>query len=167
MSQPLHHVVYDCVVFAQALISPDGPSGECVNRAREGKVRLFVSAYVVQEIRELDGKIPAKYGVTSAQVNDLADEVSLFAILVSAVPSVYRHPHDPDDSHYVDLAVATDSKLIVSRDRHLLNLMDEKRADAKQFRRQFPRIQVLTPDTFAEQLRAEEQQAKSPRKPRP
>jgi putative PIN family toxin of toxin-antitoxin system len=155
MTPRLHHVVYDCVIFAQALVSPDGPSGECVNRAREGAVRLFVSDYVVREIRDLDGKIPAKYGVTSQQVNDLADEVSLFGVFVSNIPSVYLHPRDPDDSHYVDLAVATDSKLIVSRDRHLLNLMDDKRPEAQDFRRRFPRIAVLTPDVLTALLRAE------------
>jgi hypothetical protein len=32
MTLSRHHVVYDCVVFAQALISPGGPSDECVNR---------------------------------------------------------------------------------------------------------------------------------------
>ena len=50
MTRPPRHVVYDCVVFAQALISPDGPAGECVNLAREGKVRLFVSEYLVTEM---------------------------------------------------------------------------------------------------------------------
>ena len=123
-------------------------------------MRLFVSEYVVREIGELDGKIPAKYGVTQAQVNDLADQVSLFGVFVSEVPSVYRHPHDPDDSHYIDLAVATNSKLIVSRDRHLLNLMDRKRSDAIQFKRQFPQISIITPDVFAEQLRAAARQSR-------
>jgi putative PIN family toxin of toxin-antitoxin system len=156
MTHAIHHVVYDCVVFAQALISPGGPSGECVNRARRGDVQLFVSEYLVNEIRELDRKIPAKYGVTSQQVNDLADQIILFGTFISIVPSVYQHPHDADDSHYVDLAVATDSTLIVSRDRHLLNLMDLNRLEAKDFQRRFPGLTVLTPEDFVRQLRAED-----------
>jgi predicted nucleic acid-binding protein len=119
-------------------------------------VRLFVSEYVIDEIRALDGKIPAKYAVTQAQINELADQVSLFGIFVVSVPSVYTHSTDPADSHYVDLAAATDSSLIVSRDRHLLNLMDEKRDDAKDFRLRFPQILIVTPDVFARTLRDEE-----------
>ena len=164
MTRRPRHVVYDCVVFAQALISPGGPAGECVNLAREGKVRLFVSEYLVTEIRELDGKIPAKYGVTHQQVNELADQVILFGTFFSEVPSVYRHPHDPDDSHYVDLAVATNSALIVSRDRHLLNLMDDLRPEARDFKSRFPSLSVLAPEVFVQQLRAEAKKRVRPRK---
>jgi len=152
-----HHVVFDCVVFAQALISPTGPAGECVNAARRGLVRLFVSEYLVGEIRELDRKIPAKYEVTFQQVNDLADQLILFGTFVHVVPSVYHHPYDPDDSHYVDLAIATNSSLVVSRDRHLLDLMDQSRTDGKDFFQRFPHLKVVTPDNFVRQLRAENQ----------
>ena len=155
MTRPTHHVVYDCVVYAQALISPSGPAGECVKRARAGEVRLFVSDYVVREIRELHAKIPAKYGVTRQQVNDLADEACVFGLFIQEVPSVYKHPDDPADSHYVDLAVATSSELIVSRDRHLLDLTNPVRPAAIAFRQFFPFVNVLTPEAFVKQLRAE------------
>jgi hypothetical protein len=47
---------------------------------------------------------------------------------------------------------------VTLHDRHLLNLMDEKRADAKAFRQAFPQIVILSPDAFARQLRAEEKE---------
>jgi putative PIN family toxin of toxin-antitoxin system len=156
MTRSIHHVVYDCVVFAQALINPGGPSGSCVDRARQGEVQLFVSEYTIGEIRELDRKIPSRYGVTRQQLDDLADQVILFGTFVSVVPSVYLHPHDPDDSHYVDLAIATNSTLIVSRDRHLLNLMDASRSDGKEFKDRFPDLTILTPENLIQQLLAQE-----------
>jgi len=162
MSSVLHRAVFDCVVFAQALINPRGPAGECLERARTGVVRLFVSDYVLAEIRELPRKIPPRYGVTAESADELASDLVKFATVVSSAPSVYVHPHDPDDSHYVDLAVATNSSLIVSRDRHLLKLMDVTRPEARDFRRRFPGIDVLSPDAFAQQLRDEEASPPAP-----
>jgi predicted nucleic acid-binding protein len=66
---------------------------------------------------------------------------------------VYQHPIDPKDSHYVDLAIASNSKLIVSRDKHLLNLMNPLKAGAQQFKAKFPSLAVLQPEQLLELLR--------------
>jgi predicted nucleic acid-binding protein len=46
----------------------------------------------------------------------------------------------------------TNSALIVSRDRHLLDLMDISRAEAHAFRRQFPTLQIIDPVEFLRAL---------------
>jgi predicted nucleic acid-binding protein len=56
----------------------------------------------------------------------------------------------------VDLAIATNSTLIVSRDRHLLNLMDASRSDGKEFKDRFPDLTILTPENLIQQLLAQE-----------
>jgi len=61
-------------------------------------------------------------------------------------PSVYQHPVDPKDSHYVDLAVACNAKLIVSRDTHQLNLMNPLKLGASEFQARFPTLAVLQPE---------------------
>src|SRR3954469_9927433 len=156
MSKPSHRAVFDCVVFAQALISTSGPAAECIQQVWQNRVQLFASSAILQEIRELPLKIPARHGVTIKLAERLADKVRAHAIIVDDAPRVYTHPIDPDDSMYVDLAVATQSKLIVSRDRHLLNLMDLRRPEGQTFHALFPDLVVLPPHVFAQQLRAEE-----------
>jgi predicted nucleic acid-binding protein len=89
------------------------------------------------------------------QLDDLADEIVLFGTYVSFVPSVYLHPHDPDDSHYVDLAIAANCTLIISRDRHLLDLMDKSQANGMNFKTHFPNLAILTPEDLIQKLRAE------------
>lgn len=49
----LHRVVYDCNVFLQALISPEGPSGRCLTLVLESRVGLFCSEAVIEELREV------------------------------------------------------------------------------------------------------------------
>lgn len=46
-------VVFDCVIFTQALINPHGPAGECVKAAESGDYLLHLSPFVLQEVREL------------------------------------------------------------------------------------------------------------------
>jgi predicted nucleic acid-binding protein len=88
----------------------------------------------------------------------LADEISAIATIVDSAPPIYTHPTDPDDSAYVNLALATESKLIISRDRHLLNLMDARRVEGRSFRKLFPELVILPPHEFARQLREEERE---------
>jgi uncharacterized protein len=148
-------VVFDCPVFAQALINPGGPAAACLGHAQQGSIILSVSDYVLQEIRELPQKIKPGLGVTEERVEGLIRDLAKYARFVTNVPVFYTHPIDPDDSHYVNLALATSSKLIVTRDRHLLDLMDFHRGDAAQeFRKLFPGLAIVTPDSLLHQLRA-------------
>ena len=121
--------VYDCNVFAQSLINPRGPAGACVAAAQAGEVIVFVRDYVLLEIRELPAKLPARLSVTAERVEHLIVDIARYARLVTNVPSVFTYPRDPDDAHYVDLAIATGSNLIVSRDRDLLDLMNNANAE--------------------------------------
>jgi putative PIN family toxin of toxin-antitoxin system len=152
MSTSTPKVVYDCNIFVQSLINLNGPAGRCVEKAKDGHVLLFVSPYVLAEVREIHLKTPSKYGITAAQTDELARAVLTFATLVSDVPEVYSHPYDPDDSHYVNLAIRTDARLIVSRDRHLLMLADGGHKEGSDFQSRFPDIRILDPVALLKEL---------------
>ena len=156
MIDRLHPTVFDCVVFGQSLINPRGPAAECIEQAKRGRIRLFISDFILTEILELPTKIRSKI-VTFEQAERLVNELKSFAVLVNDFPVVYTHPIDPDDSAYINLALATASNLIVSRDRHLLRMMDDPSQWAVDFRRRFPQMMILPPDTFVGLLRREEE----------
>jgi putative PIN family toxin of toxin-antitoxin system len=121
---PAPRVVFDCNVFFQAMVSPTGPSGACLVRARDGRLALSVSDYVLAEIRDLpnDPVIAAKFHLSSDKAERFIASFLDRVGRCDVVPDVYTHPYDPDDSHYVNLALATGSALVVSRDRHLRTL---------------------------------------------
>jgi putative PIN family toxin of toxin-antitoxin system len=146
-------VVFDCVVFAQAVINDAGPAAACLQLARARVIRLTWSDYVLAEIRELPAKLPARMFVTNDRIEAFIQDVSTFATLVNNVGSAYRHPIDPDDSHYINLAIAAGATLITSRDRHLLDLMDPSKPHAAEFRRLFPDLAIVTPQELLTRVR--------------
>jgi putative PIN family toxin of toxin-antitoxin system len=148
MSEAARKAVYDCNIYVQALINMTGPAGGCVEAALAGRVSLFVSSFVLDEIRESYLKLPQKYGVTQEQTERLADGVASVATLVEQVPELFVYPRDPDDAHYVNLALVCAAKLVVSRDRDLLDLMDQTRPEGVDFSRRFPDLRVVDPLTF-------------------
>jgi len=154
MSNEAERVVFDCNIYAAALINPMGSSAQCVERVLDGHLMLFWSEIVLGEIRRIPAKdTPRKMGVTDEKVESLLARLIPVAHLVENPPSVYQHPIDPKDSHYVDLAVASDAKLIVSRDKHLLNLTNPAKPGALDFMLHFPRLAILQPDQLLELLR--------------
>ena len=148
MTAARRRLVFDCNVFAQALINELCPAGRCFNEAKLGNATLYVSEYVLKEIEELHQKIPARYQVTAEDCEMLLEQISTFAEIINRPDSVYVHPIDPDDSAYVNLAIAAKAELIVSRDKHLLGLNDPGKPWSKEFRDRFPALRVLTPDQY-------------------
>ena len=81
MTQPI--AVFDCVIFAQALMSGRGPASSCLKHVLDGNLQLVWSDYVLQEIRELPSKLPARFLVTSERVE---------AFIASVAPAVRPFP---------------------------------------------------------------------------
>lgn len=148
-------VVFDCMVFAQALINPDGPAGACVELARVRRIQLILSDYILQEVRELPEKLPPQLQVTADHVEWLIQELHECSESWTNVAEVYQHPLDPDDSPYINLALAAGAKLIATRDRHLLDLMDATIPAGHLFRRRFPELVILRPEQLLDLVRAD------------
>ena len=43
MTAPILRVVFDCVIYAQAIISDSGPAPACLDHVRAGEIRLIWS----------------------------------------------------------------------------------------------------------------------------
>jgi putative PIN family toxin of toxin-antitoxin system len=146
MTSP-ERVVFDCNVYFQALISPAGPANRLLSLVFDRHASLYASAFVFSEVQSLfsDKRIRIKYCLDGAKVEGFLAAVRQYAIIIEAVPHVFDFPRDPDDAHYVDLAVAVDAKLIVSRDKDLLSLRDISQTEGRDFLNRFPDLLILTP----------------------
>lgn len=160
--EPGPAVVFDCMTYLQATISPGGPAAACLRLLEAGRFRLFVSEAVLREVRDvLDRpRIRRKNPrLTDAAVSALIERLGRMAMLVVEVPREFFYERDPKDEPYVNLALAAGARYLVTRDKDLLDLMDETREEGKAFRERYPALTILDPATFLGELRKRESAA--------
>ena len=153
MSSAPTSIVFDCMIYAQAMMSPSGPAAACVGYVRSGELRLVWSDYVLQEIRELPSKLPARFKLTPERVEAFIADLAPFAKHIAMIAELYVNPFDRDDSHYINLAIASGADLITSRDGDLLRLMEHALPEAQEFQRRFPQLKILPPERILELIR--------------
>jgi len=149
-------VVFDCNTFLQSLAAPEGPAGRCVQFAIDRKVSLFVSPAVIAELQEVTSrpKVIAKLHLIPKRVDEFIDTVKIAATILDGFPESFVYQRDPDDAHYVNLALAADARLIVSRDKDLLDLMDSNKPEADEFQKRYPMLRILNPVAFLREIGA-------------
>ena len=139
--------VYDCMIFLQSASNPQRVHST-FRLVESGAVTLLVSAEILEEVRDVltrprhKAKFPA---LTAEHVNGFLTAIARQARLIDNVPDVYTVKSDPKDSKYVNLALAADARYLVSWDRHMLGLMDETTPEGAEFRRLFPKLEILDP----------------------
>ena len=148
MASDPERVVFDCVICAQAIINPFGPAGRCVELAKDGVVSLCISDYLIAEIRQLPSKLAPRLRITDEKVGTWVADLVSFAIHFADVPERYRLERDPKDSPYINLALVAEAKIVTSRDKDLLDLMDASRPESREFQQLFPALRILTPGQF-------------------
>lgn len=144
--------VFDCMIFLQAAARPGGPAGACLQAVRDGHLELIVSPVVLAEVRDVLArpKTLRKFPTLSAEAADLfVREVAGLSVLVSNVPEVVALDRDPKDEPYINLALASGARYLASRDKDLLDLMDDE-----DFRRRFPDLTILDPASLLRDIGA-------------
>ena len=74
------------------------------------------------------------------------------ATLLAEVPERFQYERDPDDAHYVNLALVARAKCIVSRDGDLLDLVHSPGDESVSFRARFPDLRIVDPVSFLSEL---------------
>lgn len=145
-------VVFDCVVFVQAIGSPRGPAGACFDLVRSGQFELALSDDVLSEWREVLARpsITAKFPhVQSAGVEPLLDSVIRISHLIHQPPTVYELDRDHKDEPYLNLAAAANAQYLITRDRDLLDLNNDS-----DFQKRPHSFSILDPVAFLREVAA-------------
>ena len=148
--------VYDCMMFFRAASRP-GRVRPIFDLVAEGSVTLCFSAAVLAEILDVltRPKLVARYpALTAIAVDAFLTQFLRAALWIADVPEAYVLERDPKDSKYINLAIASGARFLVTSDLDLLELMATESAAGRDFRSRFPDIQILTPADF--QLRVRE-----------
>lgn len=156
MTRQPERVVFDCNVYFQAFLSEQGPAGQLLQAVQDQRLILFASQYVLDELEDILARpaIVARFKFTRKRVAKYLEELSVLWSFTADVPPVFEFPRDPKDAHYVDLAIAVEANLIVSRDKDLLSLMDAATPEGREFANRFPTLQILTPPSALQLISA-------------
>jgi putative PIN family toxin of toxin-antitoxin system len=147
-------VVFDCNTLVQAVGSPNGPAGRSVQLALEGRVILVISPVILAELREATARprLIQKLKLRAERTEAYLASLQRAGWILQGFAETFVYARDPDDAHYINLAVASDTKLIVSRDNDLLELMDRSKPESAQFQEQFPMLRILDPVSFLKEI---------------
>lgn len=160
MRRGVPRVIFDCNVLLQALLH-EGPAFRCLERVESEQIELLVSPATLEEAREvfarpaLIRKFPQ---LTPERVSAFLNLLVRKATLLEDVPHVADLPRDSKDEPYLDLAAAGRAAYLVTRDKDLLSLPQERSPEADAIRRLCPDLRIMDPQAF---LREHESPASS------
>jgi uncharacterized protein len=131
-------VVFDCNVILQAAAREKSIAAECLRLVEKGAVRLYLSKEILTEIKDFQN-------LSDEIVEAFLLRLQNYSQMVHPVPKKFIYSRDPDDESYINAAVESGADFIVSRDKDLLDLMNDYTIEAKEFRQRFRPLQVIEP----------------------
>ncbi len=149
-------VVYDCMIFLQALISDKGPAFACFERVERGGVILAASPAVLEEVREVLSRFDLQRRfprIVPERIQKFLVEVKRRCRMIENIPDVFQLPRDRKDEPYINLAIAAEANFLVTwNTRHMGYLMEKRTPEGKDFCDRYPRIKIVEPPVFLRQI---------------
>lgn len=118
-------VVLDTNVFVSGLLTKSGRPAMVIDAWRAGQYLLVTSGPIISEIQRVlqAPKIRKKYAIGGKQIENLIRLLENDAIVVPGLSPVSGTiPEDPTDEMFLAAALDAKADIIVSGDRHLLDL---------------------------------------------
>ena len=126
-------IVLDTNVFISGIFFSGSPS-QILKAWKDAKIQVVLSKEILSEYQRVGDTLSAKYsGIDIAPIIDL---LTIYGEVVETKDISVSICEDPDDNKYIECAIASNCKLIVSGDKHLLNASG------------FQEIEVLKPRKF-------------------
>ncbi len=112
-------VILDTNVFISGIFF-GGPPGKILQDWRDGRFTLVLSPEILQEYQRVAEVLSKKY--PPVDLAELLDLIVVEADMIQAEPLKEPVSADPDDDMFIACALASGSRLIVSGDKHLLDV---------------------------------------------
>lgn len=112
-------VILDTNVFVSGVFF-SGPPYQILKAWRDGKFQIIVSPDILDEYHRVGEILAGDY--PGIDIKPMLDYVIQYAEIYSTIPLTEAVCNDPDDDKFVACALASGSTIIVSGDKHLLNV---------------------------------------------
>jgi uncharacterized protein len=134
----LRRVVFDTNVLISAYLWPGIPRA-ALDIIRSGRSTLVSAQPAIEEFVRVLGY--RKFGLSPQEIAPLVDDLMSLSMIVRPRHTVDVVTRDPTDNLFLEIALQGKCSVLVSGDRHLLNL------------RRYRRTRILTPAAFVRSFR--------------
>ena len=128
-------IVLDTNVFISGIFF-GGPPSQILQSWRKSQIKIVLTEQILEEYQLVGDELSAKY--PSVNIEQIIELFTVFGEFVETKGITETICEDPDDNKFIECAIACQSKLIVSGDKHLLKISGYKE------------IEVLKPRQFVE-----------------
>ncbi len=111
-----------------------GPPFQILKAWKDTKIQVVLSKEILLEYQRSGETLSAKY--SEIDIAPIIDLLTIYGEVVETEDISVSICEDPDDNKFIECAMASNCKLIVSGDKHLLNVSD------------YQGIEVIKPRTF-------------------
>ena len=134
----MKRVVLDANVFVSALISRAGPPARVLQQWEEERFAVVISEAILQELDRVlhYPRLYQKYKLSEERISRFLGLLRTQCALVEPTIKLSVIKRDPTDDRYLECAIAGNADIIVSGDKHLLELAT------------YQNIQILSPAGF-------------------
>src|SRR5438552_12604372 len=145
-------VVYDGMVFLQAVANPNGPAFRCFEAVELKRAALLVCPSILAELHDVLNRPHLRTKLKKLTPENVAEFLERIVTLSEHRSDPERHvvlQRDPDDEVYLNLAIEGQASYLVTwNERHLTYLMHADAPEAIEFRLRHPSLTILDPPTF-------------------
>lgn len=105
-----------------------GVPRQLLQAARQNRLRLFTSTPLLLELTDILGRVKFARKLAAAQlsIDQLVDRYALLATVIHPAAITPTIIDDPDDDQVLACALSAKTEIIVSGDRHLLDLQEHQ-----------------------------------------
>jgi len=111
-----------------------GPPYQILQGWRDGRFNLILSKEIFDEYRRVAERLSLQF--KSIDIHDILDLIAINAEFFQPIKLSQNICTDPDDEKFISCALSSNSKIIVTGDKHLLKITGYKG------------IEIITPKAF-------------------
>ncbi len=149
-------VVFDCMIYLQAVVRETSRAAACLRLAENHQVNLFISRKIIFEVQNVlsRNEIRSRFKtITDQRAAEFLDRVRRAASLVKTIPQHFDYQErDVKDEPYINLAIEVQADYLVSRDNDLLDLMHWHQEAGREFQKRFRFLKIVTPEAFLAEI---------------
>lgn len=112
-------VILDTNVFISGIFW-SGPPTQILKAWENGKIKLIISPEILDEYKRIGEIISKKY--KTIDIEPFLDLLVFHAEMTPSFQLDYQVTNDPNDEMFISCAVVSKAKIIVSGDKHLLDV---------------------------------------------